>query len=286
MRAQAPAWPLTAPKRARHAAVTAEMHHEATVSTRRRDRPQPRASGRSSGAVLLPAQASQAQARPACDEARELQLAAEVAQLETKYAASVQVRGLPQRATAGQGSPLHDINSRARPAPWPCRCARSGLPERVAARAQVNKDLGAEQWEALKRAREMQRALDAAAVETELAFLKGRLEGLAAVVAGAVEERAAAAQMRTRAEAAEASAADLQARSALALPIERRRAAPSRPPALLPAVALFAPARPSEPYPARPAARRCGRRRWGEKGARPRRSAARYARWSPAWRSA
>jgi len=99
-RSQAPAWPPAAPKRARHAAVTAEMHHEATVSTRRRDRPQPRASGRSSGAVLLPAQASQAQAQPACDEARELQLAAEVALLETKYAASVQVRRLPQRATA------------------------------------------------------------------------------------------------------------------------------------------------------------------------------------------
>ncbi len=189
------------------------------------------------------------------------------------------------------GQALHDTRTWAGPAPRAggravlCRHARSGLPERAAARAQVNKDLGAEQWEARKRVREMQRALDASAAQAELAFLKGRLEGLAAVVAGAVQERAAAAQLRTRAEAAEASAADLQARPAPLL-LERRRAALSRAPSVYPASAPFAPALPIKPHPGRPAARRRGRRRWGGKGARPRRSAARCARWSPAWRSA
>ena len=74
-------------------------------------------------------------------------------------------------------------------------------------------DLGREQWGAIKRAQELQRWLDAAAADKELAFLKGRLEGLAAVVAGVAEERAAAATLRSRAEAAEASLSTLQVRS-------------------------------------------------------------------------
>ena len=78
----------------------------------------------------------------------------------------------------------------------------------------MNLDLGREQWEGIKRAKELQRELDAAAAAKELAFLKGRLEGLAAVVAGVAEHRAAAATLRSRAEAAEASLSSLQVRSA------------------------------------------------------------------------
>ncbi|KAK9838558.1 hypothetical protein WJX81_007314 [Elliptochloris bilobata] len=135
----------------------------ATISTKRRDRPQPRASSKAPPPAAKPLSA-QASELPACDEAREQELVAEVALLKTKYAASVQ----------------------------------------------VNKDLGREQWEAGKRAKELQRALDAAATDKELAFLKGRLEGLAAIVTGVAAERAAAAELRSRAEAAEASASSLQ----------------------------------------------------------------------------
>lgn len=75
---------------------------------------------------------------------------------------------------------------------------------------QISKDLGREQWETRKREKELQRALEDAAAARELAYLKGRLEGLAAVVTGVAQERAAAAETRLRAEAAEASVSRLQ----------------------------------------------------------------------------
>lgn len=89
----------------------------------------------------------------------------------------------------------------------------------------MNLDLGREQWESIKRAAELQRELDAAAAAKELAFLKGRLEGLAAVVAGVAEQRAAAATLRSRAEAAEASLASLQVRSGGRLQVSMHRMA-------------------------------------------------------------
>lgn len=82
----------------------------------------------------------------------------------------------------------------------------------------MTKDLGREQWEAKKRAKELHHALEVAAGEKELAFLKGRLEGLATVVTGVATERSAAAELRTRAEAAEASLSGLQVRHCLAGP--------------------------------------------------------------------
>ena len=102
---QAPAWqPVTSPRRARHtAAVTAKAGHMATISTKRRDRPQPR----SSNQALLPAAqpaAAQGAELPACDEAREQELAAEVVELKKKYAASVQVRASQNMQSAAAGA--------------------------------------------------------------------------------------------------------------------------------------------------------------------------------------
>lgn len=212
----------------------------ATISTKRRDRPQPR----SSNQALPPAArlaAAQGAELPACDEAREQELAAEVAELKKKYAASVQVRASqntrhfcfrsPPPPSYVQGllpAPscvlaLHDEARLYRAEPRRLRCALEERQARPAAgpsswagRAQVNLDLGREQWEGIKRAKELQRELNAAAAAKELAFLKGRLEGLAAVVAGVAEQHAAAATLRSRAEAAEASLSSLQVRSGAA----------------------------------------------------------------------
>ena len=186
----------------------------------------------------------------------------------------------------------------------------------------MNLDLGREQWAGIKRAKELQSELDAAAAAKELAFLKGRLEGLAAVVAGVAEQRAAAATLRSRAEAAEASLSSLQVRSAGRLQVfaccvvssfacdrcccfmrhmwctltKASRAAdmhelfvrdpPRNDCAGCHACHVHATHTIHEaPILRRRAARRRRRARCGARTARRRPSAARCARWWPAWRS-